>query len=401
MSGTILHVDMDAFFASVEQLDHPELRGKPVVVGAPPDKRGVVAAASYEAREYGIHSAMPSREAGKRCPHAVFVPSNGKRYSEVSRKVLSILEGFTPLVEQVSIDEAFLDVSGAETLFGSGPEIALKIKDAIRKETGLTASVGVASNKFLAKLASDMDKPDGLTVVPEGSEEILAFLAPLPVGRLWGVGKVTQNTLEKAGLHTVGQLRAAGEERLARILGTHAAEHLCRLARGEDSRELELDVEEKSMSKEHTFPEDCDSVREIERVLLDLVDEVASRLREHGRYASLARLKLRWKGFETITRQKAFAYPCCDDFSLREMALDLFRAEELIKPVRLVGFGVSRFTDGRGEQLELFSVKPHDTERRERLSRAVDTIRGKFGDESMRRGSSGGGEHGRTRTDTD
>ena len=189
MLMTYLHVDMDAFFASVEQHDHPELRGQPVVIGAQPDQRGVVAAASYEAREYGIHSAMPSREAGERCPHAVFLPPNGKRYGEVSRQIMGIFERFTPYVEQLSVDEAFLDVTGAQRLLGTGREIAAKIKDTVKGETGLTASVGVAVNKFLAKLASDMDKPDGLTVVPNSKQEIITFLAPLPVGRIWGEAK--------------------------------------------------------------------------------------------------------------------------------------------------------------------------------------------------------------------
>ncbi len=197
--AVFLHVDMDAFFASVEQLDHPELRGKPVVVGSPPDRRGVVAAASYEARKFGIHSAMPSRLAYQKCPDAIFVPGNMARYKEVSRQVMRIFGAYTPLVQPLSIDEAFLDVTGAQRLFGDGKTIAEKIRRDIREQTGLTASVGVAPNLFLAKIASDMNKPNGITVVPSGQESIEKFLAPLPIGRMWGVGKVTQKTFVLSG----------------------------------------------------------------------------------------------------------------------------------------------------------------------------------------------------------
>jgi DNA polymerase IV len=385
-SRTILHVDMDAFFTSVEQHDHPEYRGKPVVVGAPPDRRGVVAAASYEARKYGIHSAMPSREAGRRCPHAVFLPVRGERYQEVSGQVFEVLERFTPLVEPVSIDEAFLDVAGAQRLFGPAERIASRIKLAIRERTGLTASVGVAINKFLAKVASDLQKPDGLTVVPDTPGGIRAFLAPLPVGKVWGVGKVTQRRLESAGILTIGHLQAATMQGLARLVGASAAENLLSLARGEDSREIELDREEKTMSREYTFTEDCGSADEIETVLCDLVEDVGSRLRAHRKYARLGHLKLRWQGFTTISRQKPFPTPCCDDFSLREMALDLFRSEPLIKPVRLIGFGVGQLTDHPARQLTLYEGEFQRQERQERLSRVVDGIRRRFGDGTIRSG---------------
>ena len=380
MHKTFLHVDMDAFFAAVEQHDRPELRGKPVVIGAPPDKRGVVAAASYEARRFGIRSAMPSREAGRLCPHAVFLPPNGKRYGEVSRQVLHILERFTPLVEPVSIDEAFLDVTGARRLFGTGPEIAAMIRKAIRDETGLTASVGVAPNKFLAKVASDLNKPDGLTVVPNSRDGIAAFLAPLPVSRLWGVGKVTEEGLLKAGMRTIGDVQRMPEARLAEIVGQRGARHFLRLAWGEDAREIELERDEKSISREHTYPEDVTSRETVERTLLDLADDVGRQLREAGARAGLARLKLRWQGFKTITRQKPLARPVCDDFTLRAVARELLRAEELVKPVRLIGFGVSSLTRGQGEQLSLFEHEAQSDRRKEKLSRAVDAIRRKFGE---------------------
>ncbi|MDP6525695.1 MAG: DNA polymerase IV [Kiritimatiellia bacterium] len=386
MLMTYLHVDMDAFFASVEQHDHPELRGQPVVIGAQPDQRGVVAAASYEAREYGIHSAMPSREAGERCPHAVFLPPNGKRYGEVSRQIMGIFERFTPYVEQLSVDEAFLDVTGAQRLLGTGREIAAKIKDTVKGETGLTASVGVAVNKFLAKLASDMDKPDGLTVVPNSKQEIITFLAPLPVGRIWGVGKVTQNLLESKGIRTVGDLQETPERLLSALVGKHSARHLHRLAFGEDEREIETEREEKSISKEHTFLHDTSDREAVRHTLLGLVDDVGRRLRESGKLAGVARLKIRWKGFKTITRQRTLNHPCRDDFSLREIATELFMTEELVKPVRLIGFGVSGLTDRASRQLGLFD-DISDRSKREQLSRAVDDIRREHGSKSIGRGS--------------
>ncbi|MCK5528453.1 MAG: DNA polymerase IV [Kiritimatiellae bacterium] len=386
---TILHVDMDAFFASVEQHDHPELQGKPVVVGAQPDKRGVVSAASYEAREYGIHSAMPSREAYQRCPDAIFMPVNSARYGEVSREIHKIFEEFTPFVESVSIDEAFLDVTGSFRIFGDGATIARKIKDTIKSKTGLNASVGVAHNKFLAKLASDLDKPDGLTVVPSTRGQIMEFLAPLAVSRIWGVGKVTGATLAEAGITTIGQLQKSSEAELGNIIGKHSARHLLRLAMGEDERELEMGREEKSISKEHTFEFDCQSPEELKFILAELVDNVGDRLRQAGKFAGQARLKLRWQGFKTITRQRIFPNPVCDDFSLREMANAIFDNEELIKPVRLIGFGVGKLADSAPRQLSLFGFEDVVDAKKERLSRTVDDIREKLGQDSIRRGSAG------------
>jgi DNA polymerase-4 len=379
---------MDAFFAAVEQLDRPELRGKAVVVGAPPDRRGVVAAASYEARRFGVHSAMPSREAARRCPHAVFLPVNGRRYEEVSRQVFAIFERFTPLVEPLSIDEAFLDVTGASRLFGGGVDIARRLKAAIHAEIGLTASVGVAPNKFLAKLASEMHKPDGLTVVPTARAAIVEFLAPLPADRLWGIGEVTRNLLDAAGLRTIGDIQRLTEPRLAALVGKHAASHFRRLAFGEDAREIELDAAEKSISREHTFDRDCTSAERVRAVLLDLADDVGRRLREDGRSAGLARLKLRWRGFTTITRQRPLCPPCCDDFSLRQAADGLLSAVELNRPVRLVGFGVAHLGAGAAEQLLLFGEDARARVRKERLSRAVDAIRGRLGGASIGRGRS-------------
>lgn len=384
MKKVILHVDMDAFFAAVEQRDNPALRGKPVIVGAPPDRRGVVSAASYEARAFGVHSAMPSRQAARLCPHGVFLPVDGKRYAQASRQVFRIFERFTPLIEPLSIDEAFLDVTGVKRLFGDGPAIARRIKQEIKTETGLTASVGVAGNMFLAKLCSDLEKPDGLVVAPETEEAVAAFLAPMPVGRIWGVGKVTQQTLEQAGITTIRELQAATPRRLAALVGRHYAEHLARLARGRDARDVSLDREEKSISREYTFDKDCASAERIETVLCDLVEDVGRRLREAGKYAGLARLKLRWAGFETITRQRPLAPPRCDDYSLRRAGLELFRAEELRKPVRLIGFGVGELAAGPAAQLSLFG-EDRAMQRHEQLSRTVDALRERYGNDAVRR----------------
>ena len=385
MDRVFLHVDMDAFFASVEQHDNPELRGKPVIVGSPADQRGVVAAASYEARTFGIHSAMPSGEAARLCPHAVFVRPNMKRYKQVSSQIFEIFERFTPLVEPLSVDEAFLDVTGSERLFGSGVEIGEKIRQVILEELGLTASVGVAPNKFLAKLASDMDKPDGLTLVPFSREAIIAFLAPLSVDRIWGVGAVTQKRLDEKGIRTIADLQSADLVSLVSIVGEHSAGHLQRLARGEDAREIVTEQLEKSISKENTFPKDVIDAEVLERVLLTLIDEVSETLRRKERYAGVLRLKLRWQGFKTITRQRQLRPPCCDAFSLRRAALALFKTESISQPVRLIGIGVGHLSERPAEQLSLFDDGAEARQKQETLSRSVDALRLKYGNPAIGR----------------
>ena len=380
---TILHVDMDAFFAAVEQRDHPALRGRPVVVGAAGDARGVVAAASYEARKYGIHSAMPSREAYRRCPEAVFVPPRHDDYAAVSREVFAIFSRYTPDIEPLSIDEAFLDVSGSLKLFGDGVQIAERIRADIRQEIGLTASAGVAPNKFLAKLASEMHKPDGITVVPHSPLEIQAFLAPLPVGRIWGVGPVLEAKLRSRGIATIGDLQQASSEVLDAVAGKHTADHLRKLAVGVDMRPVETASQEKSISREHTYAKDVRDGAVVTRTLLQLVENVGGRLRSAGLYAGTARIKIRWQGFQTITRQCVLDPPCCDDFNLREAATRLLRSEPLRHPVRLVGFGVQDMTSRPSQQLSLFAEGPQDQGRRERLSRAIDQVRARFGSDSL------------------
>ena len=388
---TFLHVDMDAFFASVEQRDHPELRGKPVIVGAPPDRRGVVAAASYEARRFGVHSAMPSRIAKQKCPHAIFVSHHMGNYKEVSRQIMQIFETYTPLVQPLSIDEAFLDVTGSRRLFGDGPAIAEKIRRDILEQTRLTASVGVAPNMFLAKIASDMDKPDGLTLVPFEQEAIERFLAPLPIDRMWGVGKVTRKKLLSLGIPTIGTLQTFDFQRLEAALGTRAARLFSRLARGIDERDIGGEVDEKSISNETTFSRDLSDREEIEATYKRLIDKVGTRLRKAGFYARVVHLKIRWSDFSTITRQTRFAVPCSDDISLREAGLELLNKNLANRPVRLIGFGVSGLTETDeplNAQLNLFETFDNQLhKKRDRLSRTADRVREKYGSNSLRRGS--------------
>ncbi|MEN8254079.1 MAG: DNA polymerase IV [Verrucomicrobiota bacterium] len=388
---TILHVDMDAFFASVEQHDHPELHGKPVVVGAPPDQRGVVAAASYEARKYGIHSAMPSRTAYQKCPEAIFVRGNMARYKEVSQQIMRIFESYTPLVQPLSIDEAFLDVTGAQRLFGDGKTIAEKIRRDIQEQTGLTASVGIAPNMFLAKIASDMNKPDGITLVPFEREAIEQFLAPLPIGRMWGVGKVTQKKLLSLGLSTIEKLQQVDFKILERAVGTRAAQGFSQLARGIDGRGIVLETKDKSISNETTFKEDATDRDQIETTYKRLIDKVGGRVRKAGFFAATVHLKIRWSDFSTITRQTRLPIPSQDDITLREAGMALLHEHLRQRPVRLIGFGVSglRETDEpQTAQLDLFATPDTTThEKRSRLSRAADNIRKMFGNNSIRRGS--------------
>ena len=381
-----LHVDMDAFYAAVEQRDHPEYRGRPVVVGSPPDQRGVVATASYEARVFGIHSAMPSREAGQRCPHAVFLPPDMPRYEMVSAQVFAIFDRYTPYVEGLSIDEAFLDVAGSRRLYGTGEEIGRRIKADILAELALTCSVGVAPNKFLAKLGSEYRKPDGLTVLPFEKKAIVAFLRPLPVTRLWGVGKVTRQAFDRAALHTIGDVQDAPLPLLQSVVGPHNAAHLRALAFGEDPRDIELDVREKTISREHTFLHDEKSRSAVDQILFGLVEDVARRLRADGRLATGGRLKIRWKDFETFTRQRPFPRPTRLADDLHALAQALFRDVVFEQPVRLVGFGVTGLTEREGSrQLDLFDGPVDSRSKKEALENTVARIRQDHGPAAIRR----------------
>ena len=350
---TILHVDLDAFFAAVEQRDRPELRGRPVVVGGAggEDARGVVSAASYEARGFGIHSAMSLREAYRRCPDAVFLPVDGRRYQAASRDVMAILRRYTPLVEPISIDEAFLDVTGSAALFGDGPAIARRIKDETRAEVGLTASVGVASTKLVAKIASDLRKPDGLVVVPVGEEE--AFLAPLPIGRLWGVGEKTAAALKDYGVRTIGDLAALPPDLVVRRFGKHGASLVDR-ARGIDADPVHDGDPAKSVGHEHTFDVDTSDPEVIERTLLAMADGVAGPAsvgRASGPGPSRSRSAT--AASSTITRQRTLAEPTDLTDPIYATALDLARPEIRGMRVRLLGVTASNL----GEREQLVAVR--------------------------------------------
>ena len=322
---TILHVDLDAFFASVEQRDHPELRGKPVIVGGGDrNARGVVSAASYEARAFGVRSAMSLREAGRRCPHGIFVPVDGRRYQQASRDVMTVLRRFTPQVEPISIDEAFLDVTGSFGLFGDGPTIARRIKDEVRAEVGLTASVGVATTKLVAKIASDLRKPDGLVVVEPGDE--VSFLAPLEIGRLWGVGEKTRVVLADYGVRTIGDLAALPPDVLIRRFGKHGAS-LVQRARGVDADPVHDGDPAKSVGHEHTFDVDTADREILEQTLLAMADGVAGRLRSAGVRAGTVAVKIRDTSFRTITRQRTLAEPTDMTEPIYRAALELARPE--------------------------------------------------------------------------
>ncbi|MGE3182704.1 MAG: DNA polymerase IV, partial [Phycisphaerae bacterium] len=300
LARAILHVDMDAFYASIEQRDNPALRGKPVLVAGPSHVRGVVSAASYEARAFGCHSAQPTSIALRRCPQAVVVPVRMAEYVRVSRQIAEIFRKFTPVVEPLSIDEAFLDVTGSRRLFGAAREIARQIKDEIFTVTGLHASVGVAPNKFVAKLASDHEKPDGLVEV--SADGVQAFLDPLPIGRLWGAGRATLPKFETLRIRTFGDARRLTEDEFVQHFGKTTGPHFWRLVRGIDDRAVHTDRDAKSISHEQTFGEDVADVEALRGILLDQVDQVARRLRAHGRAARTVNLKIRRGDFHTISR---------------------------------------------------------------------------------------------------
>ncbi len=378
MTGrTILHVDLDAFFAAVEQRDDPELRGRPVIVGGVPPGRGVVSAASYEARAFGVHSAMSVTEAYRRCPHGVFLPVDGRRYQQASRDVMAILRRFTPQVEPISIDEAFMDVTGSRPLFGEGQEIAAAIKSAIRDDVGLTASVGVASTKLVAKIASELRKPDGLVVVAPGDEA--TFLAPLPISRLWGVGEKTAVALAEYGVQTIGDLAALSPDLLVRRFGKHGGS-LGTRALGMDDDPVHEGDPAKSVGHETTFDRDSSDPEVIERTLLALSDGVAGRLRSAGVRASTIAVKIRDSSFRTITRQRTLAEPTDLTEPIYRAALELARPEVRGIRVRLLGVTVSNL--GEREQLALFVDDP----KRRKAIEAADAVRRRYGSRAVTRG---------------
>jgi nucleotidyltransferase/DNA polymerase involved in DNA repair len=380
---TILHVDMDAFFAAVEQRDRPELRGQPVIIGADPrggQGRGVVSTASYEARRFGVGSAMPISEAWRRCPHGVYIAPDMEKYARESERIMEVMHRFTDLVEPVSIDEAFLDVTGSARALGTGEEIARKLKQGILETTRLTASVGVATSKLVAKVASDMRKPDGLVVVPPGGEA--AFLGPLPVRRLWGVGPRMEETLARLGVATIGDLAALDPARLERRLGTHGHD-LQRLARGEDDRPVVADgAEAKSLGQEHTYGEDTADLARLRATLLQLADGVAGRLRAHGLRARTVTVKYRDADFHTTTHARTLPRGTDSGNALFETAWKLFGEVHRGKKVRLLGIYASHFGDAT-PQLALFDEPKAPSP----ADRVRDEVRRRFGDDAITRAS--------------
>ncbi|MFV1987094.1 MAG: DNA polymerase IV [Gemmatimonadota bacterium] len=391
---TILHVDMDAFFAAVEIREDPSLEGRPVVIGSDPRNgsgRGVVSTANYEARRFGIHSAMPISQAWRRCPNAAYVRPRISLYSEVSRSIFEIFESFTDRVEGLSLDEAFLDVTASRDLFGDGPTIARAVKDRIEDVESLTASVGVASSKYVAKVASDLDKPDGLVVVPVGGER--EFLAPLDLSRLWGAGAVTQERLRGMGLRTIGDVARLGAAALEAALGPGMGGRFHSLANGLDHRGVNRGSVRKSLSKEVTFGTDQGDRERVERTLFGLCDGVARSLRRKSLAGRTVHLKLRWDGFETHTRQRTLDEPAMTTERIWPVARQLFRElDDERRLVRLIGVGVTGFNDDPARQLSMFEggpgaeaprTNPEDSD--VRIAGALDALNDRFGRDAVTR----------------
>jgi len=395
----IIHVDMDAFYASVEVMDHPELAGKPVIVGGTPESRGVVAASSYEARKFGVRSAMSSYRAHRLCPHGVFLAPRMSRYAEVSRQIHAIFESYTPIIEPLSIDEAFLDVTASRALFGTPPEIGRAIKGRIRAEIGLVASVGVAPNKFLAKLASDLEKPDGFVVITRDEAE--TRLAPLPVSRLWGVGKVTEAAMAKAGIHTIGDVVRASDVVLEKIAGSYAP-RLKQLARGIDDREVVPDAEAKSIGAENTFARDIADAEELRTELDALSERVAKRARADGMAGYTVHLKARYANFTTVTRAHTLPDPTNASVVIRDAARELLeqRLDRGGRALRLLGVSLSNLIHAEAVTPDLFEAAQENTRtkppavKNRALDAVMDELRERFGASAIRRGSRRGRESG-------
>ena len=393
---TIIHVDMDAFYCSVEELDNPSLKGLPVVVGGTPEGRGVVATANYAAREFGLHSAMPAAQAVRLCPKAVFLRPRLKRYAAASRQVFSIFEEYTPMVEPLSIDEAFLDVTASRLSaaqgsfdaagYGAGEVIASELQQRIEAETGgLSCSVGVASNKYLAKIASDLRKPRAIVVVPLGAEE--EFLAPLPIEKIWGVGPKLAGRLRAIGLRTIGDMQDLGVAPLQQALGEESGEHFWRLCRGIDRRPVVTDQEVKSISQEKTYGEflDCGDRETIERELFRMSDKVANRLRARELWGRTVQLKARDEKFHTVTRSLSLESPTCLVEEIYGAAMELLdeRVDFGGRRIRLLGVGVSGLTGEPRRQLEFFDSGR--LEQAENIAAISAAVRRKVGEEAILR----------------
>jgi DNA polymerase IV len=386
----IIHLDMDAFYAAIEQRDFPELRGKPLIVGGN-STRGVVATASYEARPYGVRSAMPMAQALKLCPQAIVVPPRRSRYVEVSQQIFAILRSFTPLVEPLSLDEAFLDVTASEHLFGSASAIARRIKARIAHDTLLTASAGLASTKFVAKIASDLRKPDGLVEVTD--EQVLDFLRPLPVTRLWGVGKVTAGTLNNLGVHTIGDLARFSREALVKRFGA-TGEHLFQLAHGIDRRPVDPDQEVKSIGEEETFLRDLALDSEVRPALLRYAQTVARRLRTRGLVGRTVTVKVKLAErlgdgrFRMYTRSHTLPSPTSDEQEIYRAALSLYaQVPRQGQKVRLAGIYASGLEPERAtEQLSLFARPTTQSDKRRQLGQLLDQLTARYGEKVIRLG---------------
>jgi DNA polymerase-4 len=372
----IVHVDLDAFYASVEIRDDPSLRGKPVVVGGHPT-RGVVTAASYEARKYGVHSAMPMSRALRACPHLVVIKPRIAHYAAVSEQFFEVLHRYSPLVEGLSLDEAFLDFTGNEALFGPTMDAVRRMRAEIRAAIGLAASAGIAPVKFAAKIATDLAKPDGQLEVH--ADELQAFLDPLPAGRLFGVGPKTEIALKSARVRTIGDLRLARPDQLS-FAGVGDASHLQALARGEDERRVVGDREAKSMGAEETFDEDLEDIEAIETYLLEQAERVASRLRRNGVAAAGVTLKYKLDDFRLVTRQTTLDRPTSDGTAIFTAVRALLNAHPPPRPIRLCG--VSAHNLGPPPQRELFTQRD---DRKDKLNAAIDALREKFGDDAITR----------------
>jgi len=383
MPRKIIHIDMDAFYASVEQHDNPALKGLPVIVGGDPEKRGVVSAASYEARVYGVHSAMPSSQARRLCPQGSFLPVRMHRYREVSGEIFRILREYTPLVEPLSLDESFLDVTGSEKLFGPVLQIAREVKRRILETTGLTASAGIAPNKFLAKIASDFKKPDGLVEIKP--DEVREFLRELPISKLWGVGKATEEVLKGMGILKVGQLALFPAEKIERQLGKFGLE-LMALARGEDERLVSPDADAKSISQEETFTPDLETPDQMKKILLDQAEQVGWELRKQKLKGSTVTVKVRYPDFTLVTRSLTLPIPTDQGIEIYQTAMKLLpRTEALQRRARLLGVGISNLLHRDDpEQYLLFDSRRQKTER---SVQAMDRIWEKFGPEAIKRAS--------------
>lgn len=381
----IIHVDMDAFFASVVQRDNPAFRGKPVIVGSDPKRgkgRGVVAACSYEARKYGIHSAMPISTAYKRCPHGIFVTPDMNRYHEASCRIFSILETFTPDIEPISVDEAFMDITGSSHLFGGPVETCKKIKHKIKKATGLTASVGMAPNKMTAKIASDLKKPDGLVVVQK--TDLISFLHPLPIAKIWGIGAKTEKAFHSLGIFTIGDLARKDMAWIKTVFGKHGT-HVWELANGIDERDVIATDEVRSISNEHTFDEDTKSMSNIRDALMYLSEKVSRRLRRHDLKGKTISLKIRFSGFKTFTRAETLPYATNFADDLYKTSLSKLETFDIsANPVRLLGVRVSNLSNA-ADEFDFFGDSDTLSDKRERIHKALDMIKDRFGERSVRR----------------